>query len=60
MMRYPPSVSRTFDDFPPHPPPSVWKPYITVPEGMYALVQTFGADVNHPVTGEAVWPSGML
>jgi len=34
------------------------KPFMTVPEGCYALVQRFGADLNYPKKGTAVWPSG--
>ena len=34
------------------------KPYITVPEGSYGLVQAHGADLDYPGTGKAVWPTG--
>jgi hypothetical protein len=36
------------------------KPYIRVPEGMYALVQSQGRDLDHESEGvkSAVWPAG--
>lgn len=37
---------------------SCFKPYITIPEGCYAIVRRFGADIDHPGSGSALWPSG--
>ena len=35
-----------------------FKPYIRIPEGMYAVVQTNGADIPYGSTGSKIWPAG--
>jgi hypothetical protein len=37
---------------------SCFKPYITIPEGCYAIVRRFGADIDHPGSGSPLWPPG--
>ncbi|KAE9358838.1 hypothetical protein PF008_g2513 [Phytophthora fragariae] len=43
-----------------NPRPSMFRPYIRVPEGMYALVQNQGRDMDYTKDGvtSAVWPAG--
>ncbi|ETK78454.1 hypothetical protein F441_15812 [Phytophthora nicotianae CJ01A1] len=43
-----------------NPRPSIFRPYIRVPEGMYALVQNQGRDMDYTKVGvkNPVWPAG--
>ncbi|KAG1697503.1 hypothetical protein DVH05_015951 [Phytophthora capsici] len=43
-----------------NPQPSMFRPYIRVPEGMYALVQNQGRDMDYKKDGgkSPVWPAG--
>ncbi|KAK1947823.1 hypothetical protein P3T76_000113 [Phytophthora citrophthora] len=43
-----------------NPQPSMFRPYIRVPEGMYALVQNQGRDLDYKKDGRKspVWPAG--